>query len=353
MRKSKQYGMAAADAWALLHRAPVLHVAADGPLLKVVHPVVVDGVVAFHGAPAGEKMSAIGRAVVASAHEVVAEIPSHFVDPERACPATTYYRSVQVHGVLQEMEDPGLKAAVLDALMQKYQPDGGYVPIDPAGGPYGRLYEKAVRGLLVACIRPTRVTGKAKLGQSRSPEELGRVVEGLWKRGGPGDLGAIDILRDANPDVPPPAALQGGPDGVEIALGQPDEAAAAAELLVGAYWAVGDDAERIARSLPRSSAWLVARSEGRVVGTVAALTDSVRRGFVLDVVVSPELRGHGVASALMHGLLDHPAVRGCRLGLQTIDAMPLYARFGFEVGPAGRCRMVRPRAESRGGTAPT
>lgn len=353
MRKATQYGMAAAEAWALLERAPVLHVAADGPVLKVVHPVVVDGLVAFHGAPAGEKMSALGRPVVASAHEVVAEIPSHFVDRERACPATTYYRSVQIHGVLEAVEDPALKAATLDALMRKYQPEGGYVPIDPTDDAYGRLYEKAVAGLLVACIRPSRVDGKAKLGQNRTPEALGRVVEGLWGRGGPSDLAAIASIRQANPGVPAPAALRDAPDGVELAPGTPGEALAAAELLVGAYWTAGDDATTIASSLMRSSAWIVARSSGGVVGTVAALTDGVRRGFVLDVVVAPGSRGRGVASALLRALLDHPAVRDCRLGLQTIDAMSLYRRHGFEVGPAGRRRMVRPRGATRTGAAPT
>ena len=126
--------MPAAEGWALLERSPVVHLAttneAGAPLLRTVHGVVVDGALAFHGAPAGEKLAALGRPVVAAAEETIAVIPSYFFDPTLACPATTYYRSVQVHGVLEEVTDRHSKAAVLAALMRKYQPEGGYLPID-------------------------------------------------------------------------------------------------------------------------------------------------------------------------------------------------------------------------------
>lgn len=334
--------MSPADAWALLARAPALYLAADGPLLKVVHPVVVDGLVAFHGAPVGEKTAALGGPVVASVHEVVAEIPSHFTDPEKACPATTFYRAVQVDGVLEVVDDPGTKARVLQALMRKFQPGGGHAPIDPAHPDYARLYDKAVRGLLVAAIRPARISGKAKLGQNKRPAVLSQVVEGLWQRGAPGDLAAIDAIRDANAGVGPPRALREAPDGVSLALGRPEDAAACAALLDGQYW-VTDDRARVAASLCRSSAWVVAHAAGQVVGSAAALTDGVRRGTVADVVVEPEWRGRGVASAMLRALLDHPAARDCTLGLGTRDAMALYHRFGFIEADTRVMRRVAPR----------
>src|SRR5437660_1948594 len=99
MRK-EIYRMDQAAARALLERAAVVRLAttaADGrPILRTVHGVLVDGAIAFHAAPVGEKMAGLGRPAVVAAEEVVAAIPSYFVDPERACPATTYYRSVQV-----------------------------------------------------------------------------------------------------------------------------------------------------------------------------------------------------------------------------------------------------------------
>ena len=58
----------------------------------------------FHGSPRGEKNAWIGREAVVTAHEIVAEIPSYFVDPRRACPATTFYESAQLRGVVNRLD---------------------------------------------------------------------------------------------------------------------------------------------------------------------------------------------------------------------------------------------------------
>ena len=104
---------------------------------------------AFHGARAGEKMEGIGRHAVVAAHEVIAEIPSWFLDAERACPATTYYVSAQAHGPLRAITSQERKARVLAALMTKYQPEGRHVPIS-ANHP---LYRKAIRTSMGAVLR--------------------------------------------------------------------------------------------------------------------------------------------------------------------------------------------------------
>jgi nitroimidazol reductase NimA-like FMN-containing flavoprotein (pyridoxamine 5'-phosphate oxidase superfamily) len=201
MRK-EIYRMDRAEAVALLGRAPAVHVvgttAEGAPLFRTVNAVVLGGHVAFHGAPVGEKTGAVGRPVVVTAEETIASIPSYFVDPERACPATTYYRSVHVHGVLEAVDDAAEKAHVMAALMDKYQPEGGHVPID-AEHP---LYRKALAGLLVARVSLERLDGKSKLGQNRTPPELVRVLEQLWQRGAPGDAVAIESVLRANPPRP-------------------------------------------------------------------------------------------------------------------------------------------------------
>ncbi|MEZ4308591.1 MAG: pyridoxamine 5'-phosphate oxidase family protein [Polyangiaceae bacterium] len=98
-------------------------------MLRTLNAVVDEGALCFHGAPVGEKMEALGRTAVVCAEEIVASIPSYFLDPERACPATTLYRSAQAHGILTEVTSPERKARVLAALMAKYQPEGKHVPI--------------------------------------------------------------------------------------------------------------------------------------------------------------------------------------------------------------------------------
>lgn len=331
MRKRELYGMERAAAVDLLARAHVVHLAAaterGEPVLRAFHAVVVDGAIAFHAAPAGEKMEALGQPAVLSADEVVATIPSYVFDPERACPATTYYRSAQVHGTLEAVEAPAEKARVLQAFMEKYQPEGGYAPIsaeDPR-------YRGMVRGLLIARMSLERVDGKAKLGQNRGPEDLARVLEFLWKRGEPGDLRAIDLVREANPELGAPAFLA-VPAGARLVCAPTlADADAAGALLVGQYWNEGVPQDILARSQRGASAWLVARDDqGALIGTARAMSDGVRRALVCDVIVAPAWRGRGLGQALVRATLDHPAVRGAReVRLRTRDAHELYRRFGF------------------------
>ena len=323
--------MERAEAVALLQRSGVVHLAsttADGaPVLRTVHGVVVRGALAFHGAPAGEKMEVIGREAVVSAEEVVAAIPSYFIDPERACPATTLYRSAQVHGRVERVDDAEEKAEVLSALMHRFQPEGGHVPIDAEHA----IYKKAVAGILVLKVSLEQLDGKAKLAQNRTPEERQRLMEKLWERGLPGDPAAVELMRAANPGTPVPAFLT-GPAGVSltVVLG-PADAIAAAELLVDAYWNAGFSRAEIAEAHLGSTAWVGARDEhGALIATARAISDGAKRAWIYDVMIAAPWRGRGLGEALMRLLLDHPALRRTRrVYLGTRDAQSFYERLGF------------------------
>jgi nitroimidazol reductase NimA-like FMN-containing flavoprotein (pyridoxamine 5'-phosphate oxidase superfamily)/GNAT superfamily N-acetyltransferase len=329
MRK-EMYWMDRESAKGLLARAPVVHVAtttADGaPLLRTVHGVVVGEYLAFHGAPAGEKTEAMGREAVIGAEEIVASIPSYFVDPERACPATTYYRSAQVHGALEEVTDAREKAEVLSALMRKFQPEGGFSPI-AADVP---LYAKSIRGLLIVRVSLERLDGKAKLGQNRTPKELARVVERLWERGAPGDARAIELVRAANPSLPPPGFLR-GPAGVTMscALGKED-VGEAIDLLRAEDWFPYAPEKLFGEAHLSSQAWVGARDgHGRLIATARATSDR-KVAWLYDVCVAGAWRGRGIGVAVVKLLLDHPAVRSVpRVFLSTHTAEGLYERFGF------------------------
>jgi nitroimidazol reductase NimA-like FMN-containing flavoprotein (pyridoxamine 5'-phosphate oxidase superfamily)/N-acetylglutamate synthase-like GNAT family acetyltransferase len=301
---------------ALLARTRAVHLAMvsenGAPILRTFDSVVDEGFLAFHGAPAGEKMEGIGRPVVAGASEIIASIPSYFLDPERACPATTYYVSVQAEGLLEQVDDPVRKARVLAALMAKYQPEGGHVPLSARH----RLYEKAIAGLLVAQIRLDRVTCKAKLGQNRKPAERLHVIERLWQRGDLGDVEAVRLLLARFPELGPPAFLK-LPDDVR-------------DRSIRLQCAV-DDAE-IEEALPLLEGlyWLAARDgSGRIVAFARAVSDG-KCAWIYDVAVAAHLRNARLGAALMGVLLDHPRVRGARhVRLSTKDAMPFYRRLGF------------------------
>ncbi|MDI1445799.1 GNAT family N-acetyltransferase [Polyangium sp. 6x1] len=348
-----------AGAVALLARAPAVHLASTTPegepVLRVLHGVVVGDHLLFHGAPVGEKMDVVGRRAVISAEEIVASIPSYFVDPERACPATTFYRSAQVHGTIERVDAPHLKAAMLAALMEKYQPEGGYAPID-AEHP---LYKKAVAGVLVLGVSLERLDGKAKLGQNRTPAEIGRLLDLLWARGAPGDARAIDLVRAASPSLAAPSFLEAPADATLLcAMGEADADEATA-LLVGTYWCEGTSSDRIRRSLLGSSAWVGARDRsGALVGTARAIADGARRAWIYDVIVDDAWRGRGLGRALMRLLLNHPAVRGAEtVLLRTRDAMGFYEPFGFRTRHVHRTdgreihEMILARTEASGEAA--
>jgi ribosomal protein S18 acetylase RimI-like enzyme/nitroimidazol reductase NimA-like FMN-containing flavoprotein (pyridoxamine 5'-phosphate oxidase superfamily) len=337
MRRERFFRMTRGEAMALLAETPVVHLAtttpAGAPVIRTLHPVIVDGDVCFHAAAVGEKAEALGRAAVLTAEQVVASIPSYFVDAERACPATTLYRSVQVHGVLEAVDDAAQKARVLAALMAKYQPEAGHAPIDPCDPRYGELYAKQVAAILILRVRGGDVDGKAKLAQNRSPEERTRMMEKLWERGLDGDARAIELLRAANPDTPTPAFLRFEsrlvPATLHCALDARD-VDAAVDLLAPEYWNDVHPRERIAGAIAGSSVFVGARVDGKLIACARAISDGFKYAWVYDVVVAPEWRGCGLGEAVMRLCLDHPRVRrAARVLLQTRDAQPLYKKLGF------------------------
>lgn len=300
--------------------------------MRVLNAAVHDRWVLFHGAVAGEKSHCMDRPAVVSAYQEVALIPSYFIDPEMACPATTYYRSVQAHGTLRTIEDPELKAAALSAFMAHQQPEGGYAPIrtdDP------RYAKKELRAVRVFGVEVERIAGKESLGQDRPPERTLKVIEGLWRRGDPGDPEAIRTILDLSPAAtpewlqPPPALRDRG---VTLAVhAWPEEIVQAAARLADTYWRADSTQENIRVSLARSSAVVAAfDDDGEVIGTGRGLGDATSRGMLFDIFVAEPYRRQGLGRALVRLLLDHPALRKCaHVQLATKDRTDFYRHLGF------------------------
>ncbi len=69
---------------------------------------------------------------------------------------------------------------------------------------------------------------------------------------------------------------------------------------------------------------------GALVATARAIADGGKYAWVYDVCVRGDWRGRGLGKAVTRLLLEHPAVRSCRVvRLGTRDAQSLYAGFGF------------------------
>jgi ribosomal protein S18 acetylase RimI-like enzyme len=84
---------------------------------------------------------------------------------------------------------------------------------------------------------------------------------------------------------------------------------------------------------------LVSRLGGEIVGMLSLAEFDVptgRRGWIEDVVVFPELRGRGIATALIRDAIERARRSGCRtLDLTSRpvreEANRLYLRVGFEL----------------------
>ncbi|BDU74256.1 nitroimidazole resistance protein [Mesoterricola silvestris] len=169
------------------------------PILVPLNFVRLDGKVYFHGAHAGEKMEALRhhRQATFLVVDAYAQIPSYAFDPERACPASQYFRSVLLHGTLGEVEDPARKAAVLDALMRRLQPEGGYRPItaeDP-------MYAGSVGAVAILELTVERSSAKCEMGQRLTPAKRDSVRALLERRGTPTDLRTLEAMG-AGPGSP-------------------------------------------------------------------------------------------------------------------------------------------------------
>jgi ribosomal protein S18 acetylase RimI-like enzyme/nitroimidazol reductase NimA-like FMN-containing flavoprotein (pyridoxamine 5'-phosphate oxidase superfamily) len=334
------------QAWTLFRQAPSVRFAgvseAGQPVLRTLSAVVLDGALCFHGSDDGDKLGLLGRAAIASYDEVVAQVPSYWIHPELACPASTYYLSAIAEGTVERVDVLAYKARILSALMQRFQPEGGYDEIRPDD----KRYTKVLERLMVAQLRPTRLSAKYKLGQHRTRAQIERVLAGLWQRGAPGDLRALRLIQEAHPDHPEPAFLQ-GPEASALCVA-PDagDARQVAALLEGQYWTEGFTHERMAQAQLGSAAWVVARDRHTraVLASARVVGDQARFGYLLDVIVRPELRGRGFGRALITLLLDHPAVRGLlSIGLRTRDAHALYREFGFRDVDHGNTTMLLSR----------
>ncbi|PPU94527.1 GNAT family N-acetyltransferase [Xanthomonas albilineans] len=97
-----------------------------------------------------------------------------------------------------------------------------------------------------------------------------------------------------------------------------------------AYWCLGIPLETVRRAIAGS---LCFGGYLGAVGQVAfarVITDGATFGYLADVFVLPEHRGHRYSKQLMTAVMAHPQLQGLRrFMLATSDAHALYARHGF------------------------
>ena len=138
--------------------------------------VFLNDLVYMHSHIRGEKIENIKRnsKVGFEVDRNLEFLPSYFSDPEDASLADTLYISVVIKGEAQLVEDNEEKVLALNGLMEKYQPEGQYKPMNKDMG--------VLNATAVIKIIPKEMNGKYKIGQNMSKEEKVELANKIKKR---------------------------------------------------------------------------------------------------------------------------------------------------------------------------
>lgn len=138
--------------------------------------VFLNDLVYMHSHIRGEKIENIKRnsKVGFEVDRNLEFLPSYFSDPEDASLADTLYISVVIKGEAQLVEDNEEKVLALNGLMEKYQPEGQYKPMNKNMG--------VLDATAVIKIIPKEMNGKYKIGQNMSKEEKVELANKIKKR---------------------------------------------------------------------------------------------------------------------------------------------------------------------------
>ncbi|MCE1189673.1 MAG: pyridoxamine 5'-phosphate oxidase family protein [Ignavibacteria bacterium] len=170
-------------------------VTADGyPRVVPLNFALYNGAIYFHGASAGEKFFSFSSEpkVTFSIYREYSLIPSYWIARDYACPATALFKSALIKGNGTIVSSPELKASVLQAIMEKYQPEGNHKPITATD----TLYKKMLAEVAIYKIIPTTVDMKFKFGQQWPEERKRLVIQKLEERGSSIDLlTALEIKK--------------------------------------------------------------------------------------------------------------------------------------------------------------
>ena len=150
---------------------------ADGfPQIIPMNFVFINDVIYMHSHIRGEKLENIKRndKVGFEVDRNLEFLPSYFFDPTDASLADTLYISVVMKGICQIIENNEEKTLALNALMKKYQPEGGYEPMNPE--------MEVLNEVAVIKITPNTMRGKYKIGQTLKHEEKLELAENIFKR---------------------------------------------------------------------------------------------------------------------------------------------------------------------------
>lgn len=148
--------------------------------------VFANDAIYMHSFPRGEKLENIKRnqKVGFEADRELEFLPSYFSHPTNASQADTLYISVVIKGTSIFVEDDEEKAFGLNCMMQKYQPEGHYDPI--------QNNDLVLDEVTIIKIIPEFIKGKYKIGQHIHPDSRKILAQKILEKN---SITAKDTLK--------------------------------------------------------------------------------------------------------------------------------------------------------------
>ena len=150
--------------------------------------VYVNDVIYMHSHTKGEKLENIKKncKVGFEVDKSLEFLPSYFTDPSDASQADTLYISVVIKGEAVIVTDRNEKTLALNALMKKYQPEGGYEPITPE--------MEVVDEVAIIKVVPISLRGKYKIGQHLDKKSRLELARKILERNSPTAENTVKIM---------------------------------------------------------------------------------------------------------------------------------------------------------------
>jgi hypothetical protein len=143
-----------------------------------------------HGFPKGEKYDNIklNQKCGFEVDKDLAFLPSYFFEPPTDASLTdTLYISVVIKGLAEFVIDNKEKSVILNALIEKYQVEGGYEKLRPDMA--------TVRGVGMIKITPNIMTGKYKLGKYWESKDKIRIAIRTMERAVKNPKRTLELLN--------------------------------------------------------------------------------------------------------------------------------------------------------------
>lgn len=150
--------------------------------------VYTNDTVYMHSHTKGEKLENIKQnsKVGFEVDQSLEFLPSYFTHPKDASQADTLYISVVIKGTGTIVTDRNEKTLALNALMKKYQPEGGYEAIKPE--------MEVVDEVAIIKVVPVTIRGKYKVGQHLDKKSRLELAHRILERNLPSSQNTLKIM---------------------------------------------------------------------------------------------------------------------------------------------------------------